>query len=288
MTNDNRCNAFLIADSGSTKTDWCVVRNGEVEKVVNTAGMNPFFQTRAELEKELDTALVPYIDADRIGAIYFYGAGCTPEKAPQMAEALRHSFPAVGVVEVSSDLLAAARSLCGRQPGIACILGTGSNSCFYNGTDIARQVPALGFILGDEGGGANLGKLLVADVLKNQLPAGLKEKFFERFQTSTAQIIDRVYRQPFPNRYLASLNVFLEENKAVPEVRQLIVNAFRAFIRRNILQYDYEAYALNCVGSIALIYAEELQEAAASLGVRIGKIAKSPLEGLISYHLESK
>lgn len=279
---------FLIADSGSTKTDWCVVEKGQPTRLISTKGMNPFFQTPEEMETEIRENLLTKLPPGEFSAVYFYGAGCTPQKAPIVEEVLRKSISVTGEVEVNSDLLAAARGLCLHQPGIACILGTGSNSCFYDGEQIAFNVPALGFILGDEGSGANLGKLLVGDILKNQLPEELKQKFFKQFHTDMADIIERVYRQPFPSRFLASLNIFLEENKHIPAIKALLINAFKAFIQRNVMQYDYRSYPMNCIGTIANIYKEELQEAANALGVKLGVIAKSPMEGLIKYYTQKE
>lgn len=277
-------NTFIIADSGSTKTEWCVVENGIRVNTIYTKGMNPFFQTAEEIEEEIRLNLLPHISHDNIEAIYFYGAGCIPAKIPMVTTCLQNCFLHAHTIEVSSDLLAAARALCLHQSGIACILGTGSNSCFYNGTEISFNVPALGFILGDEGSGANLGKLLVGDILKNQLTTELKEKFFSQFNTNMADIIEKVYRQPFPNRYLASLSVFLVENRNVEQVHRLLVHAFKAFIQRNVMQYDYENHPMNCVGSIAYYYQPELTEAANELGVKIGSIVQSPTEGLIQFH----
>lgn len=278
---------ILIADSGSTKTDWCVAQNAQQIARHETKGMNPFFQTQAEMEDEIRQNLLPHLASEKPSAIYFYGAGCTPEKAPMVKERLESCFPAVQTIEVNSDLLAAARGLCGHQPGIACILGTGSNSCFYDGEAISFNVPALGFILGDEGSGANLGKRLVGDILKNQFPAELKAAFFEECNTNMAEIIDRVYRQPFPSRFLAGFSPFLSRHRKHPAVHQLLVNAFKSFIRRNVMQYDYEAYPMNCVGSIADVYRNEVAEAAQLLDVTLGQIMKSPMEGLVNYHAKS-
>ena len=192
---------LLIADSGSTKTDWRIIQDGKETHAIATKGMNPFFQTPSEMETELRSSLLPHLPVPLFDAIYFYGAGCTPEKSQVVAQTLQQCIKVKDCIEVHSDLLAAARGLCGHQPGIACILGTGSNSCFFDGTAITANVPALGFILGDEGSGANLGKRLVGDLLKNQLDDELKNKFFSQFNTSMAEVIDKVYRQPFPSRY---------------------------------------------------------------------------------------
>lgn len=278
---------LLIADSGSTKTDWRIIQDGKETHAIATKGMNPFFQTPSEMETELRSSLLPHLPVTPFDAIYFYGAGCTPEKSQVVAQTLQQCIKVKECIEVHSDLLAAARGLCGHQPGIACILGTGSNSCFFDGTAITANVPALGFILGDEGSGANLGKRLVGDLLKNQLDDELKNKFFCQFNTSMAEVIDKVYRQPFPSRYLASLNVFLEQNRTHEGIHRLLVRAFQDFIERNVMQYSYEKYAMNCIGTIAVVYQPELAEAADRCGVTLGKICKSPTEGLIQYHTET-
>lgn len=278
---------LLIADSGSTKTDWRIIQDGKETRAIATKGMNPFFQTPSEMETELRSSLLPHLPVPLFDAIYFYGAGCTPEKSQVVAQTLQQCIKVKDCIEVHSDLLAAARGLCGHQPGIACILGTGSNSCFFDGTAITANVPALGFILGDEGSGANLGKRLVGDLLKNQLDDELKNKFFCQFNTSMAEVIDKVYRQPFPSRYLASLNVFLEQNRTHEGIHRLLVRAFQDFIERNVMQYSYEKYAMNCIGTIAVVYQPELAEAADRCGVTLGKICKSPTEGLIQYHTET-
>lgn len=181
-------------------------------------------------------------------------------------------------------MLAAARGLCGHEAGIACVLGTGSNSCYYDGKEIVNNISPLGFILGDEGSGAVLGKLLVGDMLKNQLPAALKEEFMKQFDLTAAEIIDRVYRQPFPNRFLASLSPFMVQHLEEPAIHSLVLNSFIAFLRRNVMQYDYRKYPVHFIGSIAYCYKNILQEAAAETGISLGKILRSPMEGLIQYH----
>jgi len=187
-------------------------------------------------------------------------------------------------IEVHSDILAAARGLSGRNAGIVCILGTGSNSCFYDGEKVLANVSPLGFILGDEGSGAVLGKLLVGDILKNQMPEGLKEKFLQQFDLTPAMIIERVYRQPFPNRFLASLSPFLEQNIELSEIRALVLNAFKAFLNRNVKQYDYHRHPVHFIGSIAFYYKDLLEEAIRECGMQLGTIVQSPMEGLVLYH----
>ena len=275
---------MLIADSGSTKTDWCVILDNTPIKRIGTKGLNPFFQSEEEIQQELTHSLLPQLPEVTIDSVYFYGAGCTPEKAPTLRRAIADSLPVVGNIKAYSDMLAAARGLCGREAGITCILGTGSNSCFYDGKEIVNHISPLGFILGDEGSGAVLGKLLVGDILKNQLSPAIKEAFLKQFDLTVPEIIDRVYRQPFPNRFLASLSPFIAQHLEEPGIRQLVLGSFIAFLRRNVMQYDYTQYPAHFIGSVAHCYKEILQEAAQETGIRIGKILQSPMEGLIQYH----
>ena len=275
---------MLIADSGSTKTDWCVILDNTPIKRIGTKGLNPLFQSEEEIQQELTHSLLPQLPEGTIDSVYFYGAGCTPEKAPTLRRAIADSLPIVGNIKAYSDMLAAARGLCGREAGITCILGTGSNSCFYDGKEIVNHISPLGFILGDEGSGAVLGKLLVGDILKNQLSPAIKEAFLKQFDLTVPEIIDRVYRQPFPNRFLASLSPFIAQHLEEPGIRQLVLGSFIAFLRRNVMQYDYTQYPAHFIGSVAHCYKEILQEAAQETGIRIGKILQSPMEGLIQYH----
>lgn len=276
---------ILLADSGSTKTDWCVWEEGRSPLTIKTRGTNPFFQTEEEIAEEIQTALLPQLPSKEIQDVFFYGAGCTPEKQPIVERALRQFIHVKDRCEVASDMLAAARSLCGHQPGIACILGTGSNSCSYDGERITKNVSPLGFILGDEGSGAVLGKTLVGDVLKHQLPASICERFHARFHLSQAEIIDRVYRQKLPNRFLASFVPFLQENLSEPCIENLVVTAFRSFLVRNVKQYDHwDQLPIGFNGSIAYFYRDPLEKALKAEGMSLGRIIQAPMEGLIDYH----
>ena len=276
---------ILLADSGSTKTDWCLVDQKNSVTKVRTAGINPFFQSSEEIANELATHLVPHLPTTHLESVYFYGAGCTKEKSPIVAEALKKQFEITGACEVATDMLAAARGLCGHQPGIACIMGTGSNSCAYDGKDITKNVSPLGFILGDEGSGAVLGRTLVGDVLKNQLPKDIVEAFHTEYGLSNADIIDHVYRQKFPNRFLASFVPFLAkhiENKAIFD---LVKENFRRFLIRNVQQYQgWEHLPIGFVGSIAYYFQQPLKEALEAEHMTIGKTIQAPMEGLIAYH----
>lgn len=277
---------ILIADCGSTKIDWCLVNDGKVVKQIFTCGMNAVMLTEEEMAERISNELMPDIADDRIEAVYFYGAGCiSDEVCGNVARAIRKNIPMAETVEVHTDLLAAARALCGRKPGIACIMGTGSNSCYYDGEKICDNVSPLGYILGDEGSGAVLGKIFLGDVLKNQLPEHLCKKFLTEYELDRNTIIRRVYKEPQGNRFLASVTPFLLHNIQEPEIHTLVLNAFKNFFNRNVKQYAaYKELSVNFIGSIAYYYREVLNEAAEECGCKVGTIIKSPMEGLISFH----
>ncbi len=274
---------ILIADSGATKTDWCLLQQGEIIYRFNTKGISPIFQTEEEITKEIKEHVYPKLRDRMPDAIFFYGSGCIPEKIGNVKSAIRSSFP-IDKIEVYSDLVAAAHALCGDEPGIACILGTGSNSCEWSGKEIMTQVSPLGFILGDEGSGASMGKLLVGDILKNQLSTELKEKFLKQYDLTLAIIIENVYRKPFPSRFLASITPFLLQNIENEAVRRIVEKSFTDFFQRNVMQYDYKNNQVHFVGSIAHYYSSILKEVAQKNGISIGKINQSPMEGLIEYY----
>ncbi len=277
---------ILIADCGSSKIDWCLLSaDGAVAKRFNTPGMNAVMMTCDEIDARIAAELVPELGecCPQVEHVYFYGAGCiSPVVCGNVAQAITHYLPNAKA-EVYSDLLAAARALCGHNPGIACIMGTGSNSCYYDGEKIVSNVSPLGYILGDEGSGAVLGKRLVGDVLKRQLPAELCEEFLKEYDLDLLGIIERVYRKPQANKFLASLSPFLSKHIDVPQVRDLVLGEFNAFFKRNLSNYDAEPVA-NFVGSIAHYYRPLLEEAAKANGYTVGTILRAPMEGLISYH----
>lgn len=278
---------ILLADSGSTKTDWGLVENGKLVKWLRTSGMNPFQMSEEAITEEIKTHLVPELPGTVLDEVHFYGAGCTKEKQPIVERALRANLTINGECEVASDMLGAARGICGHKPGIACILGTGSNSCSYDGKNLVKNVSPLGFILGDEGSGAVLGKLLVGDVLKNQMPEAITKRFFEKYKLTSAEIIDRVYRQPKPNTFLASFVPFLEENIDEPKIYNLVKESFRSFLRRNVMQYDgWQTLPIGFNGSIAKIYKKPLLEALEEEGMHLGRIIQAPMEAMVEYHVE--
>lgn len=275
---------ILLADGGSTKVDWRLVESGEEIKQIFTKGANPFFRTSEEISQEIKTDLLPLLGGNKIDAVYFFGAGCAfPEKNKIVETAIRDNINAP-IVEVNSDLLAAARGLCGHSKGIACILGTGSNSCFYDGNSITENVSPLGYILGDEGSGAVLGRLLVGACLKNQLTIGLKEAFLEQYKLTPAEILDKVYKQPMANRFLAGLSPFLLQHIEDRTVYLIVYKAFKDFFVKNVMQYDYKNNLVNFTGSVAYYYKNVLIAVATDLGIRVGNITSSPMDGLINYY----
>lgn len=277
---------ILIADSGSTKTDWCVVEKGKLIQQIFTKGTNPFFQSEEEISNEIATSLLPQLKTNALDAVYFYGAGCGfPDKIAMVHRAITKHLQIKREVEVNTDMLAVAHGLCQHEAGIACIMGTGSNSCYYDGKQIVSNVSPLGFILGDEGSGAVLGKLLVGDILKNQMTPELKEKFLKQFGLTPADIIDHVYRKPFPNRFLASLSPFLAQNIDEPCIHALVLGSFKSFLKRNVMQYEnFRNSKVHFIGSVAFYYKTILAEAAQEMNIQLGTIIKSPMEGLIKYH----
>ncbi|MCQ2219314.1 MAG: ATPase [Paludibacteraceae bacterium] len=274
---------YIILDSGSTKTEMLVRQKGGDSTII-FPGINPFYQTEEEVFALLEDNVNEKVNRQAVENIFFYGAGCSfPEKKNIVRNALEKSFPNAEIA-VENDLLAASRALFQTKRGIACILGTGSNSCLYNGKEIEQNVSPLGFILGDEGSGAVIGKKFVADCLKNQMPKDLSEAFFSQQQTTVQAVMDNVYKKPFPNRYLASICRFIYGFRETPYVQNLLRTSFTEFFVRNIKQYPINGENIGFVGSIAHYFKEELTEVAQEQGYNIGSILKQPMEGLAKFH----
>jgi len=279
---------ILIADCGSTKIDWCLLDNKTVAQRLCTQGINAVMLSEEEIRARLAAELTGRLgdNAGRISAVYFYGAGCiAPSVCDSVCRAISANLPSAKTIEVYSDLMAAARSLCGHEAGIAAIMGTGSNSCLYDGKNITDNVSPLGFILGDEGSGAVIGKLFIGDVLKRQLPEDICTEFLDEYKLDLLDIIQRVYREPQPNRFLASVLPFLAKHIDRQEIYDIIYGSFRAFFRRNIVQYkDYQNKNVNIIGSVAYYFRDILTAAANAEGCHIGQIVKSPMDGLVAFH----
>lgn len=274
----------IIADGGSTKVCWAIEQNSGEWRFERTPGLNPALIGVEEMGRRIVTDLKPLLGRNTVDAVHYFGAGCTAELCPAIAEVLATALDCP-VVEVGSDMLGAARGLCGSGPGIACILGTGSNSCLYDGEEIVDAVGALGFILGDEGSGASIGRRLLGDIFKRQMPEAIVEVFHRTTGLSVADVIDRVYRRESPNRFLASMMPFVAEHIDCEQVERMVVDEFLRFIDRNLLNYDdCRKLDVNFTGSIAEHFRPQLDEAMRLRGLRIGKIEANPIDGLIGYY----
>lgn len=277
---------ILIADSGSTKTDWiCISADDTTQPVeAHTVGLNPFHVSDDEFRKILIHDLLPQLGEVKVDNVYFYGSGVRPEVEARVQGLLREVFPQAETIEAHSDLLGAARALCGRTWGIACILGTGANSCVYDGKKIVHNTPALGYILGDEGSGAVLGKHLIHDLYTGALSHSMRMKFEQEMGMQLSDIIDRVYRQPQPNRFLASLSEFIHRHLDDEGIRDMIYSTFSDFANMHLSRYGRRELPVSFVGSIAWYYQTQLSLVLQTLGYHVGTILKSPLEGLVAYH----
>ena len=277
----------LTVDSGSTKTDWGFFNTKDDLKVVKTQGINPCHQTEDEIRSIISSELItgiPDIDLGVVSQVFYYGAGCATESiCAQMAGILKEFLPNA-VITVDSDMLGAARALCGKSDGVACVLGTGSNSCLYNGSIIVDQVPSLGYILGDEGSASALGRRLIGDCLKRQLPEQVCTEFMQKYSLTKDSIIESVYRKPMANRYIASFAPFLIDKRSIPEVHKMLIQCFSEFFTRNVINYHKPWLPVHFIGSLANSFSDELKETADSLGMTIGKIEASPMSGLVDYH----
>lgn len=277
----------LAIDSGSTKTDWGFFNTADDLKIYKTQGINPLHQHTDEVKRIISIELLennPDITPDNVKELYFYGAGCANETiCGQMADILKEYFPKAEIF-VDSDMLGAARALCGNSEGVACVLGTGSNSCLYNGRIIVDQVPSLGYILGDEGSAVALGRRLIGDCFKRQLPESVCTEFMQKYSLTKDIIIENVYRKPLANRYIASFATFLIDKREILGVHKMLVQCFSEFFTRNVISYHKPWMPVHFVGSLAKSFADELREAADSLGMTIGNIEASPMKGLVDYH----
>ena len=278
---------MLIADSGSTKTDWILVKQNGDKESVQSAGINPFYQSEEEITAVLQRDLLPHINRN-VGDIFFYGAGCSNEKTGMpVYEALKKAFPESMTIEVASDMLGAARGLCGHEPGLACILGTGANNAFFDGGNIVHSIGSLGFWLGDEGSGSYLGKTLVVHFLQNELPEDLNNVFKKQFpEIDRLYVLDIAYKRPFPNRFFATFSKFISENIIHPFMQQLVKTAFSTFVNKYVAKHEnVENLPVHFTGSIAFYYQDILKGVLKGKGLKPGNIEKSPLKGLVKYHL---
>jgi N-acetylglucosamine kinase-like BadF-type ATPase len=277
---------LLVADSGSTKCDWILVKDDKVFKRFSTMGFNPYFHNEAVISGSLRRkhVLAPFLD--QVKSTYFYGAGCSSDELRAVIERALYSILPNSRVIVDHDLVAAAYSTYSGTPGIACILGTGSNSCYFDGSEIIEAVPALAYILGDEGSGAYYGKKLLADFLYKRLPKHIHDGLIEEYALDKDTVMENVYMKPHANVYLASFMRFVWNYREDAYVTDMVHAGMKTFLETHVCCYDqYREVPTHLVGSIAHHFRPQLDEAAAALGVQIGTVDKKPINGLVRWHL---
>ena len=274
----------LIADSGSSKTEWCLL-NGNKKNQIQTQGISPYFLNIEQVIQILQKELLPKMKKLVPNEIHYYGTGCSNvENVKMIKTALKKVFPSAKC-NVDHDLLGAARALCGNEKGIACILGTGSNSCFYNGKKIIKNSPGLGYVLGDEGSGTYLGKKVIQYYLYNTFDEDLMDRFNSKYNTSVTEILDAVYKQPLPNRFLAGFTGFLIENRGHFMIENIIEDGFNDFFFNHIYKYrESWSMPIHFVGSVAYGFKDVLKDLCSSYELQLGKVLKNPMEGLVKYH----
>jgi glucosamine kinase len=277
---------IVIADSGSTKTVWSLVKDGKVILSALTQGMNPYFTPAERMHEIIRTELAGSLPSKGVDEVFFYGAGCSTENNNRLVAEAVNTYMTQARVSVFHDILGAARALFGRGTGIACILGTGCNSCYYDGTDIYSKIPSLGYLFGDEGAGSYLGKLFFRDYFGGTLPEKIRRAFDVQFHYSLEDILNALYNKPFPNRFLASVSLFLHPMKEHPYVHDLVLGSFTDFLNAHIRKYEgYGQERLGFIGSIAHHYIGILSEAMLNEGLAIHRVLPSPMEGLLEYHI---
>lgn len=277
---------ILIADSGSTKANWCLVKeNGEMDYFV-TEGYNPHFVDESYITNSIIKSLPDFIEPEKINEVNFYGSGCMAGKTI-VVEAALHSVFQRSKVNAAMDLLAAARALLGKKSGFAAILGTGTNTCIYDGEQITQNIDSLGYMLGDEGSGSYIGKKILQDYLRGYMPVVISEKFREEIGLTFDEIFDRVYTQPQPNRFCAGFTKFAGKNIDIPYFYELVKSAFMDFFTNLVSRYpNYQNYTFNCLGSVGFYFKDILEEVAEIFGMKTEKIIRSSMEDLVKYHLQ--
>jgi len=274
----------LIADSGSTKTEWCLLKNNK-PTLFTTQGMSPYFVNAEQVEQIMRTEVFPFLKKNKIDEMHFYGTGCKNPANLKMFKKVFAKLFQEAVIEVDNDLSGAAKALCGHEKGIACILGTGSNSCYYNGKRIVKNSPGIGFILGDEGSGAYLGKKVVQHFLYNLFDDDLRARFDAKFVTTDSEILESVYKKPLPNRYLASFASFLAENRGHYMIENIIEDGINDFFYTHIVTYrESSKLPVHFTGGIAYGFKDVVVQLCKNYDMRVGNILRSPMEGLIRYH----
>jgi glucosamine kinase len=281
----------LVADSGSTKTAWRLIEdNGQIHQVY-TQGFNPFFQEEQDIVRIMKEEFFHQLPENleiKNPEIYFYGGGCSTDAKKKLVEGALLELFTNAKIEVEHDLLAAARAACGKKPGMAAILGTGSNTCWYDGQKIVQNVASLGFILGDEGSGAHIGKTFIADFLNKEVPENIAKSFENRYKLGKEEILEAIYKKPFPNRFLAQFAKFVYQNLKDPYMVSLVSGCFNSFFDKHICKYPvHKSLKLGVVGSVGFYFSNILKRVADSKGVEIDTVIESPIAGLALYHLDN-
>ncbi|RYD78249.1 MAG: hypothetical protein EOP53_11535 [Sphingobacteriales bacterium] len=277
---------ILLAESGSTKTQWRLLKDGKKAHDFTSRGLNPYVQKREQICEIIKDEVAPHLADKTVEIIHFYGAGCSTEENKKIIFSCLKSFFHKSELNVEHDLLAAARAGYNGETAIIAILGTGSNACIYDGKDTISVLPNLGYILGDEGSGANMGKMLIKDFLYQKMPFELSEKLRVEYNFDRDIILNHIYKSPSPNRWLASFSHFIREHIKDEYIINLVKTSFREFFDIHIssLQSENKKLPVHCIGSIAYHYQDFLKETAEEFGYEIGKIVKSPMDELAKYH----
>lgn len=279
---------IIIADGGSTKTNWCLLDDNNKKIYFNTEGYNPYFVDSDYIVSSLRKGLPNDLPLDKIKEVNYYGAGVhNEEKAQIVADAFKVLFPNAKI-EIGHDLLAAARALLGRKPGFAAILGTGTNTCIYDGEKIVHNINSAAYILGDEGSGSYIGKKLLTDFIRGLMPEDVAKVFYETYKLTPDEIMDNVYTKPLANRFCASFSKFVYDNNVnIEYTRKIVDDAFEAFFANLVSKYpNYQDYTFNCIGSVAYNFRNVLEEKANLYGMQVGKILRSPIDDLVQFHIE--
>lgn len=278
----------IIADGGSTKTAWCLINDRGRRIQYKSEGYNPYFVNSDYIARSVTEALYTRVDCPAVEEVHFYGAGCAPDKVYILAAALRSVFKNARV-EVGSDMLAAARALLGDRPGFSAILGTGTNTCVYDGEQIVHSVNSLGYILGDEGSGCALGKKVLSDFIRGNMPSNTRQTFRTLYPFTADELISQIYSQPLANRFCANFCSFLSREDIDRDyAKSLVRESFREFFTKLVARYDnYRNFSFNCSGSVGFAFRSILTSVAAEYGMTVGKIIQAPIDELVNYHLHS-
>ena len=279
---------IIIADGGSTKTNWCLLDDNQKKIYFNTEGYNPYFVDSDYIVSSLKKGLPHDLPLDKIQEVNYYGAGVhNEEKAKIVEDAFRELFPNAKI-EIGHDLLAAARALLGKEAGFAAILGTGTNTCIYDGDKITHNINSAAYILGDEGSGSYIGKKLLTDFVRGLMPEDVAKAFYDTYKLSEDEIMDSVYTKPLANRFCASFSKFVYDNNVnIQYTRKIVDDAFDAFFANLVSKYpNYQSFTFNCIGSVGYNFRNVLEEKANQYGMKVGKILRSPIDDLVQFHID--